>query len=51
MERDASVPKESWESPRLVYEGDLDQIVLAGGGKLSGAAQDSGDNRKTPPSG
>jgi hypothetical protein len=38
--------RSQWESPEIEYVGDVDEIVLGGGGKLTISAADTGDSRK-----
>ncbi len=38
--------KTEFKSPKLLYVGQIKDMVLGGGGKLSKAGGDTGDNRK-----
>lgn len=40
-----------WTPPHLEFDGDLRDLVLAGGGKLSSSPSDPGEARKTSPTG
>jgi hypothetical protein len=40
--------RQSWESIKVTYVGDMAEVVQGGGGKLSLNAADTGDIRKPP---
>ncbi|MBI3696746.1 MAG: hypothetical protein HY238_18145 [Acidobacteria bacterium] len=40
--------KREWVTPRLLWDGDLRDLVLGGIGKLSTTGGDTGDSRKPP---
>jgi hypothetical protein len=46
-----SVGRRPWEKMELSYLGDAVKLIQAGGGKLTPVAADSGETRKTKPSG
>ncbi len=40
--------RQEWEPPKVSYVGDIDQLVLMGGGKGSPSPKDPGEPRKVP---
>jgi hypothetical protein len=46
-----SASRRAWEKMELSYLGNAVELIQAGGGKLTPAAADSGEPRKTKPSG
>ncbi len=40
----------TWEAPRMIYVGQVSEVIQGGGGKLSGPPTDPGEPNKTPPS-
>ena len=42
--------KKAWESPKLAYLGDVEELVQGGGGKVSITSADPGEPKKTRPS-
>lgn len=40
--------RRSWERMKLIYIGDISEVVRGGGGKLSTTGGDPGENRKPP---
>jgi len=42
--------KKQWETPKVVYVGQVSEVIQSGGGKLSTAPADPGEPNKTPPS-
>ena len=47
----ATTAKKPWESPKLSYIGDVEEVVQGGTGKLTSSPADPGETKKTPPSG
>ena len=43
--------QKKWEEPRMIYVGQVSEVIQQGGGKLSGPPTDPGEPNKTPPSG
>ena len=43
--------KKSWETPKLSYVGNVEDVVQQGEGKLTRAAGDPGEDRKQKPTG
>jgi hypothetical protein len=43
--------KRAWLKPELQFDGDLRDLVMTGGGKLTSTGGDGGESRKQPPSG
>ncbi len=41
--------KKEWQTPRIEVLGDITEVVLGGGGKLSITGGDTGENRKEKP--
>jgi len=48
---DRAAERRPWQPMKLSYTGDAKDVVKGGTGKLSGAPNDPGEPRKTPPSG
>jgi hypothetical protein len=38
-----------WEAPKMVYVGQVSEVLQGGGGKLSNVPTDPGEPQKTPP--
>ena len=47
----ATTGKKPWESPKLSYIGDVEEVVQGGTGKLTTTPSDPGESKKTPPTG
>jgi hypothetical protein len=47
----ARTEKKPWETPKLSYVGDVEDVVQQGEGKMTRASADPGEDRKTRPSG
>ena len=45
-ERNTPAQKRTWTPPSLSYDGDLRDLVLGGGGKLSATGGDPGEGAK-----
>ena len=43
--------KKPWETPKLSYVGEVEDVVQQGDGKLTQIAADPGEHKKTRPSG
>lgn len=43
--------KKPWETPKLSYVGDVEDVVQQGEGKLTRTAADPGEDRKQRPTG
>jgi hypothetical protein len=41
--------QKKWESPKIVYVGQIAEVLKGGGGKLSSVPSDPGEPNKTPP--
>ena len=42
--------QKKWDAPRIVYVGQVSEVIQGGTGKLSGPPTDPGEPQKTPPS-
>jgi hypothetical protein len=42
--------KQKWDAMTITYMGNVNEIVLGGGGKVSGFTGDGGESRKQKPS-
>ena len=42
--------QKTWEEPKVVYVGQVSEVLQGGGGKLSNSPSDPGEPNKTPPS-
>jgi hypothetical protein len=47
----ARADKKPWETPKLSYVGEVEDVVQQGDGKLTTVAADPGEHKKTKPSG
>jgi len=41
--------EKKWEAPKMVYVGQVSEVLQGGGGKLSSVPTDPGEPNKTPP--
>jgi len=41
--------EKKWEAPKIVYVGQVSDVLQNGGGKLSSVPTDPGEPNKTPP--